>query len=131
MISPVLPVFSRTTQSPSWNAALLTNLGLEYYNTGHYSKALGAWTQAWQLAKGAATDLRGKAMADRAVGELVYMYARLGQMAELDALLRSVKDRVFTGPATEKIVGAREGLWDHAEPAPRFRSGAGPWLCTA
>src|SRR5262245_58733165 len=52
-----------------WNAALLTGLGIEYYHTGHYSKALEAWRQGWELAK-AATDPQGKAVADRAVGEL-------------------------------------------------------------
>jgi len=34
-------------QSP-WRAALLTDLGLEYYNTAHYSLALEAWEKAWQ-----------------------------------------------------------------------------------
>src|SRR4051794_39887770 len=29
-----------------WNVGLLTNLGLEYFNTGHYSKTLEAWGQA-------------------------------------------------------------------------------------
>ena len=60
-------------ESP-WNAALLTDLGLEYYNTGHYSKVVETWTRAWQLAR-AATDLKGKALADYAVGELAYMHA--------------------------------------------------------
>ncbi|MFZ0751971.1 MAG: cysteine peptidase family C39 domain-containing protein [Pyrinomonadaceae bacterium] len=92
-----------------WDAALLINLGLECYNTGHYSKALEAWSRAWQLAK-SATELKEKALADRAAGELAYMHARLGQMAELDALLKSVEGRSFSGPATERITGAREGL---------------------
>jgi hypothetical protein len=38
-----------------WNAALLTNLGLDYYHMGHYSKTLEIWTQAWHLAR-VATD---------------------------------------------------------------------------
>src|SRR3954447_5493855 len=63
----------------SWNVALLTNLGLEYYNTGHYSKTLEVWIGAWDLAR-AAADPKGKAITDRAVGELAYMHARLGQM---------------------------------------------------
>src|SRR5215213_223354 len=33
----------------SWNFALLTNLGLEYYNTGYYSKTLEVWNRAWEL----------------------------------------------------------------------------------
>lgn len=38
------------------------------------------------------------------------MYARLGRMDDLEPLLNSVKDRVFVGPATEKISGAQAGL---------------------
>jgi RHS repeat-associated protein len=115
--------FLRAYPTSPWNAALLTDLGLEYYNTGHYSKALEAWRQAWELAKGA-TDPRGKALAERAVGELAYIYARLGQMAELDVLLKSVEGRVFSGPATERITGAREGLWNmHNRPEIAFRCG--------
>jgi hypothetical protein len=56
----------------SWRAAPLTDLGLEYYNTAHYSLALEAWEKAWPLAKDA-TDGRGKAIADRAAGELASM----------------------------------------------------------
>ena len=58
------------------------------------------------------TEVKAKALADRAVGELAYMYARLGRVTELDELLRSVEDRAFCGPATERITGAREGLWN-------------------
>jgi RHS repeat-associated protein len=106
-----------------WNVALLTNLGLEYYHTGHYSKTLEAWGQAWALGR-ATTDLKGKAIVDRAVGELAYMHARLGQMTELDALLKSVEGRAFSGPATERITGAREGLWNmENRPEIAFRCG--------
>lgn len=106
-----------------WNVSLLTNLGLEYYHTGHYSKTLEVWGQAWELGR-AATDLKGKAIADRAVGELAYMHARLGQMTELDALLMSIEGRTFSGPATERITGAREGLWNmENRPDIAFRCG--------
>lgn len=93
-----------------WTPALLLNLGLEYYTTGWYSKALAAWERSWSLLK-AVTDPVAKQLADRAAGELAFMYGRLGRMKELQALLREVEGRTFTGPATEKIVGAREGLW--------------------
>ena len=96
-------------QSP-WRAALLTDLGLEYYRTAHYSLALEAWQEAWALAKDA-TDRKAKAVADRAGGELAFMYARLGRMTDLEALLNSVEGRTFIGAATERITGAREGLW--------------------
>jgi hypothetical protein len=106
-----------------WNVALLINLGLEYYNTGHYSKTLEVWGQAWELGK-AATDLKG--IVDRAVGELACMHARLGQMTELSALLKSVEGRAFSGPATERITGAREGLW-YMENRPEIAFLCGPF----
>jgi Peptidase C39 family len=109
-------------ESP-WRVALLTNLGLEYFRTGHYSDALEAWTRAW-AGGAAAGDVRGNAVANRAVGELAYMYARLGRMIELSALLQSVEGRAFSGPATERITGAREGLWKmQNRPEISFRCG--------
>ena len=107
----------------AWRAALLTCMGLEYYNTAYYSRALEAWQQAWAHAKDA-RDAKGKAIADRAVGELAYLYARLGRMTELEALLKSVENRVFLGAATERITGAREGLVNmQYRPEVSFRCG--------
>jgi YD repeat-containing protein len=115
--------FLETYPESPWKVALLTNLGLEYYNTGHYSRTLEVWSQAWELGR-ATTDPKGKAIVDRAVGELAYMHARLGQMTELDSLLKSVEGRVFSGPATERIAGAREGLWKmQTRPEIAFRCG--------
>jgi len=107
----------------SWNASLLMNLGLEYYKTGYYSKTIEVWSKAWKLTM-MTTDLKGKAVAGRACSELAYMYARLGRMNELDALLKSVEGRTFSGPATERITGAREGLWNMKNrPEIAFRCG--------
>jgi RHS repeat-associated protein len=109
-------------ESP-WGAALLTDLGLEYYNTAHYSLALEASEKGWAHAKDA-KDAKGKAIADRAAGELAYMYARLGRMTDLEALLKSVEGRPFVGAATERITGAREGLWSmQHKPEVSFKCG--------
>jgi Peptidase C39 family len=63
-------------------------------------------------------------LADRAAGELVCMYARLGRLTELETLLKSVETRAFCGPATEKFAAAREGLWNmHTRPEISFRCG--------
>jgi len=106
-----------------WRAALLTNLGFDYYNTARYSKALEAWAEAWKLAK-EATDPQAKVIADRAAGELASMYARLGMMTDLESHLNSVEGRVFLGPATEKISGARGALWTmQNRPEIAFRCG--------
>ena len=68
--------------------------------------------------------MKGKAIADRAAGELAYMYARLGRMTELDALLKSIESREFFGPATERISGARAGLSEMKDrPEISFRCG--------
>ena len=118
-----LTEFLESHPRSAWNAALLTGLGLEYYNTAFYSRAMDAWTRAWALTKDA-TDAREKAIGDRVAGELAYMHARLGRMTELEALLKSVEGRVFVGSATEKIDGAREGLWNMKNhPEISFRCG--------
>jgi len=115
--------FLREHPGSVWSAALLTDLGIEYYNTAHYSLALDAWARAWALAKDAA-DSKGKAIADRAVGELACLYARLGRMTELEPLLKSVEGREFIGAATELISNARGGLSEMKErPEISFRCG--------
>jgi RHS repeat-associated protein len=118
-----LTAYVKQHPASPWSASLLTVLGIEYYNTAHFSLALEAWTRAWSLAKDA-TDLRAKALADRAVGELGCMYARLGRMSELEPLLQSVENRVFIGPGAERISGARGGLSNmKTRPEIAFRCG--------
>ena len=118
-----LTAFANNYPRSPWTTALLTGLGLEYYNTAHYSKALAAWQNAWTLVRNE-SDPRNKAVADRVGGELAYMYARLGRMEELETFLKSVEHRVFTGSASEKIAGAKEGLWNMKNrPEIAFRCG--------
>lgn len=93
-----------------WRASLLTNLGIVYRRMGYGSKALAAWEEAWRLAKNE-TELKSQALADRAVGELADLTARLGLEPRLAALLAELDKRDLHGPATEKITGARETLW--------------------
>ena len=106
-----------------WRAALLLNLGLEAYRTGHYSRTFNAWAEAWKLAQDAA-EPAAKGIADRAVGELALMYARVGRTDELAALLQATAGRVFTGPASEKMVLARESVYlMRTDPGRSFRCG--------
>jgi RHS repeat-associated protein len=109
-------------QSP-WAASVLTGLGIEYYNTAHYSLALDAWTKVLPLGKGV-RDARGKALCERAFAELAYLDARLGRMTELEALLKPLNGRKLAGSAGEKANGAREGLWMmQNKPEVSFRCG--------
>jgi RHS repeat-associated protein len=102
--------FIKSHPHSAWRIGLLTNLGLLDYHYGYFSRAIAVWTQAWQAGRDI-TDLRGKALVDRAIGELARMHARLGHVDELDALFHDLGDRHVTGQATEAVSGAREGLW--------------------
>ncbi|MDB5047815.1 MAG: hypothetical protein JWO30_886 [Fibrobacteres bacterium] len=106
---PLENFISSYPNSP-WNASLLCNLGTMYYRTGYYSKALNVWEEAWRLSK-SRTDVLGKAIGDRSVGELAIMNAKLGRLERLEPLLKEVQNRNVRGAATEKIQGAKEGLW--------------------
>ncbi|HEV8541470.1 MAG TPA: RHS repeat protein, partial [Verrucomicrobiae bacterium] len=120
--SALTDFLKRYPKSP-WAPALLTGLGLEYYNTAHYSLAMDAWSEAWTLAKDA-TEPQARALADQALGELIYMKARLGRMDEIEELLNEIKNRPVSGPATEKVAGVREALWNMKNrPEIAFRCG--------
>jgi RHS repeat-associated protein len=62
-------------------------------------------------------------IADRAVGELAEMHARVGHGEELDALFKDVGDRPIGGPGNVLIKAAHEGRWT-------FRNNTGmAYLC--
>src|SRR5262249_9045075 len=88
------------TQHPTsaWRAALLTDLGVVYRRTGYFSKALGAWSEAWRLAQ-VETEPRAQAIADVALSHLATLNARLGRKDELVALLDQGQQRSVHGSA--------------------------------
>lgn len=101
--------FLETFPRSPWRAALLAGLGFEYYTTAHYSLALESWNTALVLSKdNRNTD--GSIILARAMEELALLYARLGRMTELDALLKSTGAQHAPG-VSEKINMAREALW--------------------
>ena len=93
-----------------WRVAILTNLGLSYYHDGYFSRAIDSWEQAWAEGR-TVQDAHAKPLVDRAIGELMRMHARLGHADRLAALFQELGDRPVSGPATEAVQGAREGLW--------------------
>jgi hypothetical protein len=106
-----------------WRAALLTNLGLAYRHTGWFLKALSAWEEAWRLSQSETTGL-GKGLADRAIGELLELNARLGRRERVESFLKEIEGRPLIGIATEKVTAAREGVWMmHNEPGNAFKCG--------
>lgn len=96
--------------SSPWRVSLLTDLGIVYRKTGHFSKALAAWEEAWNVGKNSTTQ-NAKLMADRAVAELAELNARVGRFERLLPLFDEIKGRQFYGPAAEKIDGAKRGVF--------------------
>lgn len=105
-----LVAFLSTHPESSWRMSVLTNLGIAYYRDGYLSRAFLAWREAWEAGQGA-TSPEAQALTSRAIGELARMHARVGQAKELEQLFAELGDRAVSGPATEMITGAREGLW--------------------
>ena len=57
--------------------SLLTNMGIVWRRTAYFTRALDAWENAWALAK-VADEPKERAIADRALAELLELNARLG-----------------------------------------------------
>jgi RHS repeat-associated protein len=120
--SAIVTFLSEHGTSP-WRASLLTGLGIIYRRTGHFSLALRAWEEAWSLGK-ETTEPRQKNVADRAIGELFELNARLGRFEVLEKLFTEIDGRDVRGAATEKVSGARQALWlMHNRPGESFRCG--------
>jgi RHS repeat-associated protein len=121
-LAPVQEFLLRFQDSP-WKPALLTNLGIVYRRTGHFSRALSAWEQAWNTTK-AHEDPRAKPIGDRAIGELVRLNAQLGRYQALELLFVEIEGRDIRGSATEHVAGARHALWlMHNRSSEAFRCG--------
>jgi len=109
-------------ESP-WTPALLINKGFECRRLGYFSQALDAWQRAWDQGKND-TSLTGRALMDRAAGELAELNARLGRFDWLEPFFHEIEGRNIQGSATEKITGARQGLWlMQNKPEDAFRCG--------
>jgi RHS repeat-associated protein len=95
-----------------WRAAVLLNLGLMERQAAYYSKALSSFEEAWTISKNA-TEPRARALANRALGEVAELNSRLGRRPRLETLFGELEksSRELTGPVTEKLGRARQGLW--------------------
>ncbi|MCW3110498.1 MAG: putative rhs-related transrane protein, partial [Segetibacter sp.] len=93
-----------------WRGALLADLGIVYRRTGYYNQAMASFQEAWDILKGQ-KEAKVKVLADRLVSELLLMHAWTGNQEKIDSLLKEIDHRVIEGPAEERIVSVREGLW--------------------
>jgi RHS repeat-associated protein len=107
----------------TWRVSLLTDLGIVFRKTGYFSRAMQAWEEAWRTGK-AETQPNPRAIVDRAVAELAELNARVGRFERLEGLFSEIEGREVRGPATEKIAGAKQGLWlMRNNPEKAFRCG--------
>lgn len=127
-LTPFTDFLSSHPQS-RWAAGVQLNLGLRYFRTAYFSRALTAYAAAWALTENV-TESQGRNIADRAIGELMQLNARLGRADTLDQLQSELGERSLRGPAAELLAGARDGLWlMRNRPGEAFRCGPGALQC--
>jgi RHS repeat-associated protein len=118
-----LTAYLASASNQHWRCSLLFSLGLEYFNTGYYSKAIESWEEAWSLLQ---TESGGpsKRLADRTLSELLKMHSRIGDYDRLEELLRNTENRTLAGSSTEGVAGAKQALWlMQKRPGMAFRCG--------
>jgi RHS repeat-associated protein len=119
-----LTEFLRQHPNSAWQPALILNIGTIYRQTGHFSKAMVAFQEAWAATKmlGGANE---RAIGDAAIAELTQFNAYLGRKDVLATLLAETKGRVLHGTAAEQINDSTLGLAHMIQsPERSFRCGA-------
>jgi RHS repeat-associated protein len=101
--------FVEAHPNSNWDASLYLDIGLGYYQAGYYSRTFTYFEKSWKIGR-TATSVEAKRMADRAMGELAEMHARLGHAKELQSFFDEVGDRSISGSASFMMEGAHEGL---------------------
>jgi RHS repeat-associated protein len=109
MAQPLLDFVAGHPKSP-WRMSVQANLGSGLFRAGYFSVAMAEWRDAWQLGR-ESEAVPVRALADRSIGELARMYARLGDSAALDATFEDVGTRATLGPGEEMLRGAHEARW--------------------
>ncbi len=105
-----LEAFLSSYPQSRWKVSLLSNLGSLYRQSGYFSRALKAFEEAWQIGKGE-TESRRAATVNRTLGEWMDLQARIGRYEWLDPMSKTITNRRIIGSASEKITGAKDGLW--------------------
>lgn len=107
----------------SWTPAVNLNLGMLYYQSGYFSRAITAFETAWLKAR-LGPAVAAEMLANQAVAELAVMHARVGHKDSLATLLAEVQTRNFQGNAKVQIDRAAEGLQAmNSKPEVSFRCG--------
>jgi YD repeat-containing protein len=118
-----LTAFIEKYPDSRWVPSLKLNLGLLRFSTGYISQAMELWTAAWQASKNE-TGVEQKAIADRAIAEILQLNAKVGRTSEIESLLNEIKGRAFQGSMEQKVRATRESLVQMRARADRsFRCG--------
>ena len=107
-----------------WRPALLIELGAVYRETGHFSKALDTYTQAWAETR-SLNSPNGRILGDMAAAQLSQFEAYLGRTELLAPLLDDIKGRAPRGTAAELISDSSRGLGE-MRTLPQFSFRCGP-----
>ena len=108
-VSAITDYLNAHPQSP-WKFSLLANLGIVYRKTGHFSKAIDVWEQAWALGKGE-KDIKVQALANRVAADLAILLSSLGRQERLESLLTELEGRTIYGSTLVQLSMAKENLW--------------------
>jgi tetratricopeptide (TPR) repeat protein len=106
-----LEAYVNANANSPWTFSLLANLGDIYRKTGHFSKAVDAWEQAWALGKGEKKDEKVQALANQTAANLATLLSSLGRTERLESLLKEVKGRTLYGSASTMLMIANENLY--------------------
>jgi len=107
-VEPVLSFLDKHRETP-WRGSLLVNLGDVYQRTGYSARALAAWDDAWKATKDA-SDISGRAVADRALAEWLTLALSQGKITDVRQRLHDTKAREVLGTAESKIRIVHERL---------------------
>ncbi|HEY5791938.1 MAG TPA: hypothetical protein VIS74_01490, partial [Chthoniobacterales bacterium] len=93
-----------------YRLAAMRDLGLQYYASGRFGKALQVWEEAWAAGKGS-REPGVKEVIDDVFGELIRLHSRLGHLERLEALKKELGDRKLSGSAETKALNGWEAVW--------------------
>ena len=115
--------FMEARPTSAWQPSLLLNAGLVMLRQGFFTRAGHDFRAAWNLAKGTEGP-NARAIADQAVGQLLWLESRLGHADVLEALLAEIGERALSGASVEQQSNAKQALWVMRNaPAEAFRCG--------
>lgn len=121
-VEPLVEFLAHRPRS-AWRPVLLLNLGLIYRQTGHFSRALETWKEAWDATR-SLKDSTGRALGDACVAHYSQYLAYLGRTEELEAVLATIKGRPLRGKAAELATASWQGLSRmRSTPEESFRCG--------